>query len=299
MRNAILVVALVLAIHVPAARAQQTFQFFVSVVDAKGAPVTTLTPADIAVREGGADGKVLKLDPIDWPMKVQVLIDNGTGVGSESLQYLRTGVRGLFDALPEGVEASLVTTAPQPRTVVKPTTDRQMLLQGAERITPDSGAARFSEALVEAFDRVDKDKSNAFPVVVIVGSTAAEASRLMDRDFQKLLQRIQQHAATVHVVMLSSTAQAASNVSGEVQTQVGTAVSKQSGGRYEAIAAPSRIATLLPEIGKQIAASNARQTRQYRVTFQRPDGKSGQVSAIEMAVPNGMTAALSLDGHLP
>lgn len=205
MRNAILVVALVLAIHVPAARAQQTFQFFVSVVDAKGAPVTTLTPADIAVREGGADGKVLKLDPIDWPMKVQVLIDNGTGVGSESLQYLRTGVRGLFDALPEGVEASLVTTAPQPRTVVKPTTDRQMLLQGADRITPDSGAARFSEALVEAFDRVDKDKSNAFPVVVIVGSTAAEASRLMDRDFQKLLQRIQQHAATVHVVMLSST----------------------------------------------------------------------------------------------
>lgn len=312
MRCAVFILAVLVALPVPEAYAQQNFTFFASVLDQKGAPVTTLQATDFAVREGGAEAKVLKAEPVDWPVKVQILVDNGTGVGGENLQYLRTGVRGLVQALPQGTDITLVSTAPQPRQIVKPTTDRDMVLQGIDRITPDSGAARFSEGIMEAVERIDKEKNskgkkgednkvvaNYFPVVVIVGSTAAEGSQVMDRDFQKLLQRIQQDAVTVDVVMLSSTNQSQSTISGEVQTQVGTAVTKQSGGRYEAIAAPSRIATLLPEIGRQIAASNSRQSHQYRITYERPAGKSGPVGQIEMGVPAGLQATLSIDGHLP
>ncbi|HVZ22306.1 MAG TPA: VWA domain-containing protein [Vicinamibacterales bacterium] len=303
MRKTALILGILLATGVPAAQAQQSFSFFASIVDQHSAPVTTLKAADIAVREGGSDAKVTKLEPVDWPTKVQILIDNGTGVGGENLQFLRTGVRGLIQALPADTEVTLVSTAPQPRTIVKPTSDRDMLLQGVDRITPDSGGARFSEGLMEALDRVDKDKTKEkaeyFPVIVIVGSTGAEGSTVMDRDFQKLLQRIQKHAATVHVVMLTSVGQSQSSNGGELQTQVGTSAAKQSGGRYEAIAAPSRIATLLPEIGQQIATSAARQAHEYRVTIERPAGKSGQVGQIEVGVPAGMQAALSIDGHLP
>ena len=312
MRRAVFILAGLFALPVPAAHAQQTFTFFASVLDTKGDPVATLKPTDFAIREGGVDAKVLKADPIEWPVKVQILVDNGTGVGSESLQFLRNGVRGLVQALPPGTDITLVSTAPQPRQVVKATTDKDMVLQGVDRITPDSGAARFSEGLMEAVDRIDKEKNskgkkgednkavaNYFPVIVIVGSTAAEGSQVMDRDFQKLLQRIQQDAVTVHVVMLSSTNQSQNSISGEIQTQVGTAVTKQSGGRYEAIAAPSRIATLLPEVGQQITASNTRQSHQYRITYERPAGKSGPVGQIEMGVPAGMRASLSIDGHLP
>lgn len=301
MRNTVLILGLLLAVHVPAAQAQQNFSFFASVTDQKGAPVTTLKAADFAIREGGVDAKIVKVEPIDWPVKVQILVDNGVGIGNENLQYLRTGVRGLVQALPDGVETTLVSTAPQPRQVVKATTDREMVLQGVDRIVPDGGAGRFSEALMEAVDRIDKDKSKAsyFPVIVIIGSTAAEGSQVMDRDFQRLIQRIAQHAVTVHVLMLSSAGQSANAISGEVQTEVGTAATKQSGGRYEAIAAPSRIATLLPEIGQQIAASNSRQSHEYRVTYERPAGKSGPVGQIEMAVPAGLQASLTVDGHLP
>ena len=301
MRKAIIIALGLLAVlPVPAAQAQQPFTFFASVVDQKGAPVTTLKADDFAVREGGVDAKITKVEPIDWPVKVQILMDNGAGVGSDSLQYLRNGVKGLVAALPDGVEMTLVATAPQPRTVVKPTTDKQMVIQGADRLTPDGGVARFSDALMEALDRVDKDKDkNTFPVIVILGSTAGDSSQVMDRDFKKMLQRIQQHAATVHVVMLSTAGQAASAGNAQVQTQVGDAAVKQSGGRYEAITAPSRIATLLPEIGKQIAASHARQSHQYRVTYQRPAGKTGAVEQIEMAVPAGMQASLTVDGHMP
>ena len=72
------------------------------------------------MQEGGADGKVLKVEPIDWPMKVTLLIDNGAGLG-QALQQIRTGAKGLIEALPDGVETSLLTTAPQPRFIVRPT----------------------------------------------------------------------------------------------------------------------------------------------------------------------------------
>ena len=47
-------------------------------------------------------------------MKVALLIDNGTG-SADRLNHTREGVKGLIRALPAGIEASLQTTAPQPR----------------------------------------------------------------------------------------------------------------------------------------------------------------------------------------
>lgn len=286
---------MIVALAAPVGLAQQQFTFFASLVDANGNPPASLEPADIRVQEGGVDGKVLKVEPVNWPTKVTVLIDNGAVLGA-ALQQVRAGTRGLLQALPEGVEASLLTTAPQPRFIVRPTMDRQALVDGVDRIAPDSGAARFTEALVEASTRIDRDKANHFPVIVILGSTAAEASAVVERDLQKMLGQLVARAATVHVVMVSG---GQSQTGGAMQTQVGIAVSKQTGGRYEAIAATSRIATLLPEIGAQVAKSHQRQSRQFRITFERPSGARGQVGGVGMSVPAGFTPTLSLDGHLP
>ena len=54
---------------------------------------------DIAVKEDDAEGKVLKLEPIDWPIRVAMLIDNGTG-SADRLNHTREGVKGLIKALP-------------------------------------------------------------------------------------------------------------------------------------------------------------------------------------------------------
>jgi hypothetical protein len=133
--------------------------------------------------------------------------------------------------------------------------------------------------------------------VVILGSTAADGSRVLERDFQRLLQRFQQGAATVHVVMLSSSARSA--LGGANQTQVGIAAAELTGGRYDNISAASRIATLLPEIAAQIAKSHARQSRQVRITFQRPGGLTGQVGSIGIVGPSNLQLSLSLDGRMP
>ena len=275
--------------------AQNTVTFFASVVDDKGAPVTALAPEDFRVAENGVEGKVAKIEPIDWPVKVQLLIDNGTGMETALVQ-IRNGVKGFVEALPDGIEMSLITTAPQPRYIVRPTMDKQAVIQGADRIAPDSGAARFVEALNEAAARVDKEKGNDFPVVVILGSTTADGSSYQERDVQRMLQRFSDRAASVHVVMLSTGSRSAS---GANQSAVGEAVAKTTGGRYDNIAASTRVATLLPEIGAQVAKSHARQSRQFRITFQRPGNASGPLGQVGVATRSGWTPTLTINGRLP
>jgi von Willebrand factor type A domain len=281
-----------------ALRAQQPFVFFASIADSSGTPVATLTADDVKVVENGVEGKIVKIEPVDWPIKVQLLIDNGAGLG-EALVQIRNGLKGLVMAMPDGIEMSLITTAPQPRNIVKPTTDRQAIIQGIDRITPDSGAARFVEALNEAAGRVDKEKGNYFPVVVILGSTTAEGSQVLERDVQRMLQRFSDRAATVHVIMVSTGSRSESTLSGANQTNIGIAVSKQTGGRYEAIAASTRLATLLPEIGAQVAKSHARQSHQFRITFQRPNGASGAIGEIGVSSRPGTTPTLTINGRMP
>ena len=278
--------------------AQREFQFFAQFNDATGKPVTTLTNADIEVNEDGAAGKVLKLEPIDWPVRVAILLDNGTG-SADRIVNVRQGAKGLIEALPDGVEASLQTLAPQPRWVVRPTTDKKALLAGVDLYTPDTSTSRFVDGLIETVARFDKEKGNNFPVVVILGSLTAEGSSIRDRDVKQLFERLVSRAITVHAVLAGSTT-VSGNIGAANASQIAIAATKQTGGRYESIAAVTRLATLLPEIGAQIARSHARQSAQYRVTFERPAGKTGPIGGIGLAARgSGGNVSLTVDGRMP
>jgi hypothetical protein len=82
------------------------------------------------------------------------------------------------------------------------------------------------------------------------------------------------------------------------QIEVGLAVTKLSGGRYENIAANTRLATLLPEFGKQIAQSHVRQSHQFRVTYERPPNAKA-TPQIGLSLTRQGTPVLTLDGHMP
>lgn len=283
-----------------ALRAQSQFSFFASIIDEMGRPVETITPDEILVTEDGEPMTVSRIEPVSWPVRVEVLVDNGLGLGSENLIHLRNGLRALFQTLPSGIEASLITTSPQPRFVVRSTTDRLAWLQGVDRIAPDSGAGRFTEALLESATRFYNDRGEKgayFPVVIMAGTTAGDVN-VMERDVQRLLQRFYERAATVHVIMLSGT-RSARTIAGANQTQVGIAVTELTGGQYENIAAASRLATLLPELGERVAASHERQRTQFRITVDRPSGGRGPMGTVRMTSRAGLRIHLSRDGHLP
>ena len=298
MRSKLLMgVAVALCVASGDVRAQQQVQLYASVADVTGKPVATLEPADLKVLEGGVEAKIVKVEPVSWPVKVQLLVDNGVGLGGQNIQSLKDGIKGLIEALPENLEVTIVTTAPQPRFLVRPTMDKAMMIEGLSRLAPDGGAGRFVESMNEATQRIEKDKTDHFPVIISSATSSGDAN-VLERDVKRIFERIEKRPTTVHVILLNSTTGSATG--GANQTQVGLAVTQATRGRYESIAVPNRLATLLPELGKQVAASHEKQSHQFKITVERPAGKSGELGQLSAGGRSGLVLqGLSTDGRLP
>ena len=284
------------------ATAQQQFQFFLSAANAAGARVTDLRAEEVAVAESGRPARVVRLDPVAWPVKVTVMVDNGMGTGNFLVQY-RNGLKGFFAALPTGVEASLLTLSPQPRWVVRRTNDRVQLTSGVDRISPDSGGARLLDALIEESDRIEKENKDAtsyFPVVVIMSTTGPEGSTPRDRDLDRMVRQFKSRAARVHVIMLGTNQTSPTSIVGARQVQAGKLLADETRGRYEAIAAATRISTLLPEYGEIVANAHQFQSQQYMVTVERPAGATGALGELSMGLTRpGLTFAATPEGLMP
>jgi hypothetical protein len=265
--------------------AQQQFQVMATVVDVSGVPVAGLQPADVEVLEDGKPGRVTKIEPVERPVRLQLLLDTGVGLGGEHVNHLRTGVRGLLEALPEGVEVTIVTTAPQPRFLVRATTDRQAQLKGLDLLASDSGAGSFVDSLIEAAERISKDKRDSAHVIVAAG-TASGDQTFIDRDVHRMLDRLRDALATVHVLLYLSNRSSSGGVN---QTNLGITLTEGTRGRYEYFNTASRLEVLLPEIGAGIAERHNSRTRQFRITVERPGGASGDLGKLGIRTRGGLS----------
>lgn len=284
------------------AHAQQPIQIFLSAVDADAKPVVDLKEEEIDIQVDGAACPIARFEAINWPTKLTVMVDNSP-VFNDSLRQLRESLRAFFNAIPPSMEVSLISTAPAPRFVYKAGNDRVKLMSSIDLLTPDSAAPRFIDALAEAADRAAKEKAgkeikNFFPVFFIVGNNGVEGSNPRDYQVNKLFKQTLESAATVHVVMLSSSSRQLDIGAGTNQIEVGLKLTQLTGGRYEAIAAQTRLTSLLPEFATQIAHSQVRQSNQYRITCQPPAGSKPQrITAATRR--DGISAALTFDGRVP
>jgi hypothetical protein len=277
--------------------AQQQFTIFASIVDGSGAPVVSIQPSDLRVKEHGSDASVVKVEPVDWPTKLQILVDNGVGIGSANFVNLRNGIYALIETLPPSIEVTLVTTAPQPRFLARGTADREAINKGLALLSYDTGAGRFVESLNEALQRIERDKSNFFPAIISVGTFSGDRT-VLDRDVKGVMQRLEQHPTTVHVVLFNGGS--GNSGAGANQTEVGLAVTKFTKGRFENINAATRMVSLLPELGALVAKSHERQRHQFRITVQRPAGATGPVAQVSLGADGGdIVSNLSFDGRIP
>jgi hypothetical protein len=278
------------------AQNSKQIQIFASILDGAGAPAKTVEVGDIRLMENGADAKVTKVEPVNWPVKVQVLLDNGVGLGSQNVQQLKNGVQALVQALPENLEVTLVSTAPQPRFLARPTTDRAAVQKGLDLLAPDTGAGRFVESLNEATQRIEKDKTDYFPVIITVGTMSGDVN-IRDSDVNSMMKRLEARPTTVHVNLFNNGSGSASG--GSNQTQIGISVTKFTGGKFENINSAQRIQALLSEWGKEVATMVERQSHQFRVTADRPSGASGDIGKISMGAKSPLVlSGLSFDGRI-
>ena len=279
-----------------AAQNNKQIQVFASILDGTGAPAKTVEAGDLKLMENGADAKVTKVEPVNWPVKVQILLDNGIGLGSQNIQQLKNGVQALLQPLPENLEVTLVSTAPQPRFLARPTTDRAAVQKGLDLLATDSGAGRFVESLNEATQRIEKDKGDYFPVIVTVGTMSGDTN-VRESDVKAMMKRLETRPTTVHVILFNSGGTSASG--GANQTQIGISVTQYTGGKYESINSAQRIQSLLSEWGKEVSTMVERQSHQFRVTADRPAGASGDIGKISMGAKSPLVlAGLSFDGRV-
>jgi hypothetical protein len=288
----------------PSLGAQQAIQVFLSAVDGDGKPVTDLRAEDVNILVDGSLCKTTKYEEINWPVKLTLMVDNGP-VHSDALRQLREALRLFIAELPTDMEVSVISIDPAPRWIYRPSNDRVKLLSSLDLLIPDQGAPKFIDALSEAADRVNKEKTdknkekgNYFPVFMMVGSAGLEGSNPRDYQVTKLFKQVNDNSVTVHIVMQQSSQRSVDIASGTNQIEVGLRLTQMTGGRYESINSETRLSTLLPEYGKQIARSHQRQSHQFRITCQ-PSGAGTPKQIAANTNRANLSAALTLDGRIP
>jgi hypothetical protein len=275
------VVLLIAAITVAGVSAQtppssNQVTFFLSAATLTGEPVADLKPEDVAVAEDGKPGDIVRMVPVAWPVKVTVLVDNGSGTGQLLSQY-RSGLKTFLAGLPSGVEASVITLAPQPRWLIRPTADAEQLQKSVDRLVPDGSTPLMVEGLIEAAKRIEQENRKQvvhFPVIVVLSTTGAEGSAARESEVDRMARLLVTYPARVHVIMMNNGSTPGS-FAGARQVHVGKSVADLTGGRYEAIAAGTHIPALLSEFAQMITEAHAFQSHQYIVTVQRPAGAVG------------------------
>jgi hypothetical protein len=282
-----------------------TLQFYVSATDASGRLVDDFNPLDIAVSENGVDQTIARVERVPVPIKLTIAIDNGIE-SARMLSSYRVGLRRFIDALPLDMEVTLITTAPQPRMVVKPTTNRAELLRGVTLFAPEMERPRFSDTIVEFSQRLQKERGDRdappyAPVLVMISTGAIEARSYEARVIDKAIDFLAQRRARVNVVMLTThlhNAQDPSAVDNNLQGSLAGPLTKLTNGRYEQLAMANRLETLLPEWGHALALLHARQLKQFRVTVERAHKGQLQNPKFELIRP-GMGGNITADGILP
>ena len=289
--------------------AQTQFQFIISATDAKGVPVTDVTPQDVLMTENGAANDVVKVEPFHMPVKLTIAVDNGP-LSGDALAHYRNGLTEMVKALPPEIEITLISTAPQPRMVVRPTLNREQVLRGVNGFAPEQEPPRFTDALVEYSQRLERElrdtkKVDSLPVLIMVSTTANEAASYEVPEIQKALNFIQARKAKVYVTMvaarkgdaLAADISSLTDINTNRQAMIAIPIVKATGGRYEPLAISNRLATLLPEFGQEIGTLHTRLYNQVLVTVQRKAGLTGplQNPQVELKRP-GITGQVSLDG---
>jgi len=283
----------------------QQFQLVVSATDSSGKPVGELKPDDMTVSENGARVPVSKIEPYSVPLKVTVTVDNGSDI-ADALGHIRTGLQGFVEALPPDVEVTLISTSPQPRTVVKPTNDRAQILRGVNGFAPDE-RPRFSDALVEFGERLKKEEKDLksgkikpyTPVLVMVSTAADEQTSLESRDIENAMQTIIGRKTRMFVVITTTKvgdAKQSQNINRNRQALIAGPATKATNGKFETLATSIRLTTLLPEWGAFLASLHTRQSSQFVVTLQR--STSGPLQSPQFDLRKDLRGNVTMDGFL-
>lgn len=277
------VVAVGLALAAPTARAAAQAperQVFVTVLDAGGVPLEGLTAEHFAVREGGQDRAVLRVEPLQTPMHVAVLVDSSVGNGRPD-EAFKSAVAGFVERLASFHQVAVYTFGDRAARVTGFTQDPAQLRSALIGMYTASVGGSY---LIDAIELATQDLrplESPRPVIVAISSEVAEASRRSAGAVVKLLIA---NTTALHAVTLASAtgSGSATTINPSIPSssqrmqglitlgegdrertralQQGTAVT---GGSLQRVTSTQALAPALARLARELGGS-------YRLTFSRP-----------------------------
>ena len=232
-----------------AAPAEVTRTIYISAIDAKGAPITDLTAADITVKEGGKDRTVVSVQPATAPMHIAILVDDaGTG-------GFQAGVFQFIQKVHGRGQFSISMLSPQALRLVDFTDDVEGLKGALGKLGPrgrqQPDGDQLPEAIADSAKALQQRKAER---PIILAMTIA-GGILHSVEPNNIMKTVRSSGAALNVVY----------VTGADLGQVLGDGPKESGGRIEEAGTGPAIAPAMVRIADSLL-------NQYQLTYTLPDG---------------------------
>lgn len=255
-----LVVACLAAASGTAQAQPRSHALYASALDQSGAPVQSLAPTDVVVREDKIQREVLSILPASDPMEIVLLVDNSQA-SDPTIRDLREGLLAFLKEIgadESGVKHSvaLITVGERPTIATDYTTDLARVEKSAGSIFSQPGSGTYLlEGIIESTKGIIKRKTTR-PVMLAI---TTEGPELSDRYYETVLDPLKESGAMFNVLIVGRPLN--NDQDRSIVLDRGT---KDSGGRYDTVLTSNA----LPMRLKQIAADL---THQWKVTYSRPE----------------------------
>jgi hypothetical protein len=315
MRGRLTAAAIVGACVAMSAQEQSAIYLFAS--DAKGTPILSLKETDIAIKEDRGSSSIVSIRRFGWPLKITVLVDNGPRT-ADALVHYRSGLKKFFAGLPHGVVVSLIATAPNPRWLIRDSTDSVQIAKAVSLITTDDNLARFSDALIEYARRLDNEFRGIsveqlppyLPVLVSLATTHQDGSLVLREANLRMITSLRKHHVWTNMIMISPNRSANEPAGLPIveydegqNAEIAKAVQEVTNGRYIPLtgSGTSALTSILPDLAQAISSRYIRQMTQHRIVMERPPGVTGPMKEFRLSLLNhpGAKIIVSNDGNLP
>jgi hypothetical protein len=222
---------------------------YFSAVDAKGAPVTDLTEADLAVKEGGKERAIAGVKPATAPLQLYLLVDDG-GTGG-----FQAGVAQFIQATFGRAVFSISVLSPQPIKVADFTTDGDTLRAAVGRLGQRGRIQGDAEQIIagvsEAARELLKRKASRASIIVL---TSVGEKALSDQA-DEALNWLKSSGASLNVLYLTGL---------DLGKVLGDGP-KQSGGTIQTVNGNVALGPVLAKVADNLL-------HQYVLTYNIPDG---------------------------
>ena len=224
---------------------------YVRVTDAKDAPVTTLTPKDVIVREDDIAREVVSVSAAPPPTHLVFLVDN-TNQAQTALIELRAGLTAVarqMNQLPSPPAMMLMTFADRPTRLVDFTTSDIAIENGIKKVFPrPGGGAYFLDAIIETTELLRKAKA-ARPV--ILGFVMDSSPEFSDRIHRNVEDALDEANVSLWTVQLQHTPGRVGSDARERDTVVGD-VTTWSGGMNKPVLSVQNVPGAFTDVANAI-----------------------------------------------